>query len=87
MITRQQVSDRLWASLNGRLTLPELMDWADNALVEGGFGPEEDIDMLIDVVKYLAAVDTEYFPLTLDISAGVKPRLGTPVKVVLTSAA
>jgi len=35
------------AYLNDRLTLPEQVDWAENALVEGGFGPEEDIDTLI----------------------------------------
>jgi hypothetical protein len=43
--------------------------------------------MLMDIVMYLAAADTEYFPLTWDICADFMKRLGTPVKVVPTSAA
>ena len=81
-ITPQQVSDRLLAYFNGRLTLPELVDWAENALVEGGFGPDEDVDMLMEIVMYLAAADTEYFPLTWDVCSDFMRQLGLPVKVV-----
>jgi hypothetical protein len=43
MITRQQVSSKLLAYLNERMTLAELVDWAENAMVSGGFGPDEEL--------------------------------------------
>lgn len=87
MITRQNVSDKLLAYLNNAITLAELVDWAENALVKGGFGPDEDIDMLMDIVMYLAAGDSQYFPLTWDVCQDFMRQLGTPVKVVTVSAA
>ncbi len=87
MITRKHVSDKLLAYLNNEIILAALVDWAENSLVEGGFGPDEDIDLLMDVVMYLAGADTQYFPLTWDVCQDFMNRLGTPVKVVAVSAA
>jgi hypothetical protein len=87
MITRKHVSDQLLAYLNNTLTLAQLVDWAENSLVEGGFSPNEDIDLLMDIVMYLAGADTQYFPLTWDVCQDFMQRLGTPVKVVAVSAA
>ncbi len=87
MITRQTASEKLLAYLNNAITLAELVDWAEGALVEGGFGPDDDIDMLMDIVMYLAAGDSQYFPLTWDACQDFMRRLGTPVKVVTVSAA
>ncbi|NWG18128.1 MAG: hypothetical protein HXY41_16005 [Chloroflexi bacterium] len=85
MITRQQVSSKLFAYLNGEVTLSEMVDWAENCMVTGGFGPEEDIDMLVDIVMYLAGTDRSYFPLTWDVCLDFMKQLGTPVKVVPVS--
>ncbi len=82
MITRQVVSDQLLAYLNGKITLAALVDWAENSLVTGGFGPDEDVDRLMDIVMYLAGADTDYFPLTWEICQDFMRQLGTPVKVV-----
>ncbi len=87
MITRQHVSDRLLAYLNNQLTLAELVDWAEKALVTGGFGPEEDVDLLMDIVMYLAGADSPYFPLTWEVCQDFMRQLGTPIKVVTISAA
>jgi hypothetical protein len=80
------VSDRLLAYLTNQITLAELVDWAENLLVEGGFGPDEDIDLLMDVVMYLAGADSVYFPLTWDLCQEFMQKLGTPVKVVTVAA-
>lgn len=82
MITCQYVSEKLLAYLNEQITLAELVDWAENALVTGGFGPDEDVDMLMDVVMYLAAADSPRFPLTWDVCLDFMKQLGSPVKVV-----
>lgn len=87
MITRQQVSSKLLAYLNNQLTLAELVDWAENALVTGGFGPDEDVDLLMDIVMYLAGADSQYFPLTWEVCQDFMRQLGTPIKVVTISAA
>jgi hypothetical protein len=82
MITRQQVSTKLLAYLNERMTLAELVDWAENALVSGGFGPDEDVDTLADIVMYLAGADSAYFPPPWDICLDFMKQLGSPAKVV-----
>lgn len=87
MITRQVVSDKLLAYLNKRLTLAELVDWAENCMVEGGFGPDQDIDLLVDMVMYIAGADRPYFPLTWEVCSDFMEQLGLPVKVVPVDAA
>jgi hypothetical protein len=83
MITREIVSEKLFAYLKQTLPLAELVDWAENCFVEGGFAPESDVEMLVDIVMYLAGADTQYFPLTWDVVKVFMDRLGTPVTVVL----
>jgi hypothetical protein len=82
MITRQVVSEKLLAYLNADLTLVELVDWAENCFIDGGFIPLDDSDMLIDIVMYLAGADTEMFPLTWNIITQFLAQLEAPVRVV-----
>ncbi|HVU13222.1 MAG TPA: hypothetical protein VHD90_18215 [Phototrophicaceae bacterium] len=82
MITRQTVSEKLLAYLNGAITLSELVDWAENCFVTGGFAPEEDIELLTDIVMYIAGADRPYFPLTWETISDFLNRLDSPVKVV-----
>jgi hypothetical protein len=51
-------------------------------MVVGGFGPDQDVDMLVDIVMYLAGADTEYFSPTWEVFSDFLNRLGSPVKVV-----
>ncbi|MBN1284641.1 MAG: hypothetical protein JXB47_04515 [Anaerolineae bacterium] len=81
------MSDKLLTYLNQEITLAELVDWAENCFVTGGFGPDEDIDLLADIVMYLAGADTAQFPLTWDVCLDFMNQLGTPVKVVTVPAA
>jgi hypothetical protein len=83
MITRAVVSDKLLNYLNYRITLAELVDWAENCFIDGGFAPDEDIDMLVDMVMYLAGADRPMFPLTWDVLTHFMQQLGTPIKAVL----
>jgi hypothetical protein len=83
MITKQVVREKLLAYLNQEITLSELVDWAENCFVVGGFGPDQDIPMVRDIVAYLAAADTTAFPLTWEVCLDFMEQLGAPVKVVL----
>jgi hypothetical protein len=87
MITKQIISDQLLAYLNENITLAELVDWAENCFVTGGFAPDDDIPVIRDVLSYLAAADTTAFPLTWEVCLDFMKQLGTPVKVVPVSAA
>ncbi len=82
MITRRVVGEELLSYLNEQITLEELVDWAENCFVVGGFAPDDDISLLRDIVSYLAAADTSAFPLTWDVCLDFMKRLGMPVKVV-----
>jgi hypothetical protein len=82
VITRQVVSDKLLNYLNGTVTLPELVDWAENTFIDDILEPDEDIDMLNDILAYLAAADTAQFPLTWEICSEFMQRLGIAVKVI-----
>lgn len=84
-ITRQTVSDKLLAYPNAHITLAELVDWAENTFIEDVLEPVEDVDMLNDVLSYLAAADTAQFPLTWDICADFLAKLGVKVQVVAMS--
>lgn len=82
MITRQHVSEHLLNYLNGQITLAQLVEWAEQCMVDGGFYPDEDIQVLVDIVMYLAGADTDYFPLTWEVCTDFLRQLGVQVQVV-----
>ena len=87
MITREILSDKLLAYLNGQVTLASLVDWAENSFVDEELGPDKDVAMINDILAYLAAADTAQFPLTWEISSSFLKRLGVSVKVLAVPAA
>ena len=84
VITRQTVSDKLLAYLNQHITLAELVNWAENTFIDDVLEPAEDVDVLNDILAYLAAADTAQFPLTWDICAEFLDKLGVKVQVIAT---
>ena len=82
MITREIIGEKLLAYLNGQSTLAELVDWAENSFIDAVLAPDEDVEMLNDVLAYLAAADTAQFPLTWEICHTFLARLGFDVQVV-----
>lgn len=83
MISRQLVLDKLEAYLNHQITLPVLVDWAENALIEPDFSPDEDVDVLMDMLMYLGAADSRGFPLTWEILSEFVAKLGGRARVVV----
>ena len=86
IITRQTVGEKLLAYLNRELTLAELVDWAENTFIDDILEPDEDVDMLNDILAYLAAADTSQFPLTWEVCADFLGRLGLNVQVSVSKA-
>lgn len=62
-ITRQSVADKLAAYLRHELSLAQLVDWAENALMEEEFA-EADMDTLRSAVSRLGVADVRAFGLT-----------------------
>ncbi|MBE2272499.1 MAG: hypothetical protein IAE80_29965 [Anaerolinea sp.] len=81
VITRTVVAERLLEYLNRHLTLAQLVDWAEHTFIDDSLEPERDVDMLNDILGYLAAADTEQFPLTWEKCVVFLDQLGVAVQV------
>lgn len=86
MTTRQLMLDQLNAYLNHELTLAQLVDWAENTLIEPDIPESEDADLLMDILMYLGAADSRGFPLTWEILSDFLTRLGSHARVILQTA-
>jgi hypothetical protein len=82
MVTRELVSNQLLRYLNGEIGLAQLVGWAEDQVGLGDFHPEADVDLLMDILMYLAAADTAYFALTWEVCQEFMKQLGTPIKAV-----
>jgi hypothetical protein len=80
MITRREVAIRLADYLQHRLTLKELVDWAERAMMEEEWeeGHEE---VLRDILSRLGLADVEPFAWTWEECEDYFSRLGYRVKV------
>ncbi|MCS6910983.1 MAG: hypothetical protein NZM11_10525 [Anaerolineales bacterium] len=83
MITRETVRSRISAYLNHQLSLEELVDWAERALLDEAV-EERDAVVLRDVVARLGLADVRQFGLTWEDFSTLLARLGyiTEVRVV-----
>lgn len=62
MLTRQDVAEKLIDYLYSRITLQELVNWTEEAVVEEDFD-EQDLDLLRDVIARLGVSDVAAFGL------------------------
>lgn len=62
-VTKQTVANHLGAYLRHELTLGQLVDWAENAVMEGEFDAAS-TDVLREVVARLGVADVRTFGLT-----------------------
>ncbi|MEP7291154.1 MAG: hypothetical protein ABI835_05195 [Chloroflexota bacterium] len=82
VITREVISEKLLAYLNHDLSLEALVNWAENTFIDDVLEPEQDVDLLNDILMVLAAADTAQFPLTWEICSDFLEKLGVHVRVV-----
>ena len=84
-ITRQAVADRIGEYLHHRITLAQLVDWAENALMEGDFD-EKDAEAIAAVVSRLGVADVRAFGLAWDDCAELLRQLGFSARIdIVTS--
>jgi len=83
LVTRETVLAKLHSFIRHETTLPELVDWAENYFVDGELDLEDDVEMISDVIMYLAAADTRGFPLTWDVLTEFVEKLGGKMPVIV----
>ena len=82
VITKETVRDKLLAYLNNRLTLPELVDWAEQTLCEGDLDPEQ-AETLRDIIARLGLADVRQFGLSWADCSEILEKLGYRMQVEL----
>ena len=84
IITKQTVADRLAAYLHHRITLAQLVDWAENALMEGEFD-DQDAASLSAVVSRIGVADVRAFGLTWDDCEELLGQLGFSARIEIVT--
>ena len=79
-ITKQVVADKIAAYLHPELTLAQLVDWSERALMEGQFA-QRDAATLAQVVSRLGVADVRAFGLAWHDCEELLRKLGFAPRV------
>ncbi|MBM3840019.1 MAG: hypothetical protein FJ398_19050 [Verrucomicrobia bacterium] len=84
-ITKQTVANKLTAYLHHEISLEQLVDWAENAMMAGEFGGHES-DAAREVVSRLGVADVRAFALSREDCEHLLRRLGFTARVEVVAA-
>ena len=84
LITKKTVAEQIAAYLQHRLSLSQLVDWADNAMMEGQFD-ESEMDALRTVVARLGVSDVRAFGPTWEDCEQMLGQLGYSARVEIVT--
>ena len=84
-ITKQTVADRIAAYLRHEITQAELVDWAENALMEGEF-VEDDAATISAAVARIGVADVRAFGLTWSDCEDLLKQLGFHARIEIVTA-
>jgi len=79
-ITRQKVGQKLIDYLYHRITLAELVDWAESAMMEANF-EEKDFEIVRDIVSRVGLGDVKAFGITWEDCEDFLSQLGYRLSV------
>lgn len=80
MVTRDTVRGKLLAYLNRRISLAELVDWAEKVMMDGELD-KRDVVTLRDILARIGLADVREFGLSWEDCSGFLARLGYVVQV------
>ena len=80
LVTKQTAAQKLAAYLQHKLSLAQLVDWAEKALLDAEFA-EQDVEALRFVVSRLGVADVRAFGLTWEDCESLLDRLGYRTRV------
>ncbi len=79
-VTKETVAQKLSAYLHHDISLAQLVDWAETALLDGEFAPQ-DMPALRHVISHLGLADVRAFGLTWEDCEDLLERLGYRARV------
>lgn len=85
MITRATLQEKILDYLNRRISLAELVDWAEKMMMDGEFD-ENDTELLTKIIARLGLADVREFGLSWDDCSEFLARLGYRVRVTAVAA-
>jgi hypothetical protein len=80
LVTKQTAAQKLTAYLHHEVSLAQLVDWAETALLDSEFA-DQDTDALRFVVSRLGVADVRAFGLTWEDCENLLDRLGYRTRV------
>jgi hypothetical protein len=84
-ITKQTVADKIAAYLHHEMTLAQLVDWAECAMMDGEFA-ESDAATLSSVIARLGVADVRAFGLAWDDCEELLHKVGFSPRVEVVAA-
>jgi len=85
MITNQTVAGKLAAYLHHEISLAQLVDWAENAMLDGEFS-EGEMSVLRGVISRLGVADVRAFGLSWEDCEQFLQKLGYAARVDVVAA-
>ena len=85
-ITRKMLAQKLIEYLQHQMTLSELVDWAESALMEGNLD-ERDLEKLREILARIGVADVRAFSLSWEDCEDFLSRLGYRVNIQVSEAA
>ena len=82
-ITRQKVGQKLIDYIYHRITLEELVGWAESAMMGADF-EEKDFEIVRDIVSRLGLGDVKAFGMTWEDCEDFLSRLGYRISIKVT---
>lgn len=82
-LTRKEVAKKLIDYLHHHLTLVDLVEWAESAMMDADFD-ERDFETLQEIVGRLGLADVKAFGLSWEDCEGFLLRLGYQVNVMVS---
>jgi ABC-type enterochelin transport system ATPase subunit len=80
IITKQQLAVKLLNYLQHKISLEELVLWAENAFMEGDI-QDEDIEIIRDILARLGLADVKTFGLYWEDCDNMMKKLGYSLKI------
>ena len=84
-ITKQTVAEKIAAYLHHEITLSQLVDWAEKALMDGEFEAGSE-SLIASVVARLGVADVRVFGLTWEDCEQLLKQLGFSARVAIEAA-
>jgi hypothetical protein len=84
LVTKQTAAEKIAAYLHHQITLEQLVDWAENAMLLGELD-EQEMDVLRTVIARLGVADVRAFGLTWEDCEHMLRQLGYSVRVEIVS--